>query len=49
MYDIINRESFDDIEMWVNAIKKEITNYSNPKFAMILIDMHLMLGCKDSN
>ena len=35
MYDITNRESFDDIEMWVNIIKEEINELC--KYVMILI------------
>ena len=42
MYDITDRKSFDDIEMWINIVKETINE--NSKYAMILIGFTSRVG-----
>ena len=43
MYDITERKSFDNVEMWVNSIKESIDSSNNSKFEIFLIGNKLDL------
>ena len=43
MYDITDRKSFDNVEMWVNSIKDSIDSGNNSKYEIFLIGNKLDL------
>ena len=49
LYDITDRDSFDNIEMWVDSIKNSIDSKVESKYAIILIGNKLDLAQEDES
>ena len=49
MYDITNRESFDNVEAWINSIKESIGSSHSSEYVIILMGNKLDLVDKNSN
>ena len=47
-YDITDKTSFEDIEMWVNSIKEEKTGCTDSKYAIILIGFTSNVGVENN-
>ena len=49
MYDITKRESFDNVEAWINSIKESIGNSHSSEYVIILMGNKLDLVDENSN